>query len=188
MSVWLPLYQQRAARRSAIAHYLPVLFGLAACYPLGEIIELGTDIGESTVALLAAAELTGGHVWSADVNPLCQMRDTYARHDPGGLYGTWTFLKGESCSPPVLAAMPAWADVLFVDSSHLYDQTCDEIEHYLPRVRPGGVALFHDTDKPGTADRVREALDDTLPGFGLTWQQYPGDCGLGVVRIPPAES
>lgn len=178
---WLSMFQSGSARRSSIAHYLPVLFGFAASYRAPDIIELGTDIGESTTALLAAAYLTGGHLWSADINPDCQFAAEYV-----GLT-RWTFLQGDSISPAVLGEMPHGCNLLFVDSSHTFEQTCAEIEHYLPRVRPGGVALFHDTDKPGTADRVREALDDTLPKFRLSWAEFPGECGLGVIKIPRAE-
>jgi predicted O-methyltransferase YrrM len=176
---WLPDYQRRAAQTSAIAHYLPVLFGMAARYPGVRVIEIGTDIGESTTALLAAAELAGGHVWSVDSNPQAAFQDTYQLHGPDRL---WTF----ACADSAQAAgmVPPDCDVLFVDSGHQYHTTCLEIELYLPKVVPGGVALFHDTDKPGTDDKVKEALNDLLPGMGLTWEEYPGKCGLGVVRVP----
>lgn len=180
--VWLRKYQHRAARRTAIAHYLHILFGTVAKYPAAQVIELGTDIGESTTALLAAAELTGGRVWSVDANPECGFREVYGAIGDGA--GPWTFIHGDSTQAAIAAQVPTAADVLFIDSSHLYDQTCQELQLYLPKVRPGGTVLLHDTNKPGTDDRVREALDDTLPGFGLTWAEYPGWNGLGEIRIP----
>lgn len=172
-------YQRRAAARSSIAHYLPVLFGTVAAYPGARVCEIGVDIGESTIALLAAAEATQGHVWSVDINERCGFRGTY--REDGGL---WTFINGASTSPRVMEKVPRKIDVLLIDSGHQYQLTCEEIEHYLPRVVPGGIAFFHDTDKPHTQDRVKEALDDMLPGFGLTWHQLPGECGMGVVRVP----
>ena len=180
--VWLRKYQHLAAQRTAIAHYLHILFGTVAKYPAAQVIEIGTDIGESTTALLAAAEITGGHVWSVDANPGCGFRAVFEAIGQGA--GPWTFIHGDSTRAAIAAQAPAAADVLFIDSSHLYDQTCQELQLYLPKVRPGGTVLLHDTNKPGTDDRVREALDDTLPGFGLTWAEYPGENGLGEIRIP----
>jgi predicted O-methyltransferase YrrM len=180
--VWLRKYQHCAAQRTAIAHYLHVLFGMVARYPAAQVIELGTDIGESTTALLAAAEITGGHVWSVDANSRCGFLAAFEAIGQGA--GPWTFIPGDSTGPAIAAQTPDAADVLFIDSSHLYEQTCRELELYLPKVRPGGTVLLHDTNKPGTADRVKEALDDTLPGFGLTWREYPGENGLGVIEIP----
>ena len=178
---WLPDYQRAAAQSTDIAHYLPILFGYAARYPGVRIVELGTDIGESTTALLAAAQVAEGHVWSVDHNP----RIEFARvHDAHSGMGRWTWICDDTRA--AAAKVPGRIDVLFVDASHLYDETCAEIEVYLPKVVPGGVALFHDTDKPGTDDKVREALDDTLQQWNLTWHEIPGRCGLGVVHVDRA--
>lgn len=179
---WLAEYQHRAGQRSDIGHYLHILFGTVARYPAAKVIEIGTDRGNSTVALLAAAEITGGHVWSIDCNPACTFRDGYAED------GLWTFIHGDSAGAAIAAQAPSDAHVLFIDSSHTYDQTRAELALYLPKVRPGGTVLLHDTNKPHSNDRVREALDDTLPGFGLTWHEHPGENGLGVINMPGEET
>lgn len=180
MTAWLAEYQRRSGLRSPIGHYLHALFGQAARFPGARILEVGTDIGDSTCALLAAAELTGGHVWSVDINPEAGFLAAYDAHREDGL---WTFILGDSTAAAVLREVPPEVDVLFIDSSHLYPETCAELEHYIPRVRDGGVALFHDTNKPGTNDRVMEALNDKLPLLGQTWTEYPGECGLGLAYI-----
>lgn len=177
---WLTEYQRRAGlQRHHIAHYLPVLFGTAARYPGARIVELGCDVGDSTVALLAAAELAGGHLWSVDINPDCGFTSTYAQCP-----GPWTFVIGDSTHRSTAERTLRKIDVLFIDSSHQYDQTRQELWLWLPRMAPGGVVLLHDTNKPGTHDRVREALDEVLPGRGLSWYEHPGENGLGVIEIP----
>jgi predicted O-methyltransferase YrrM len=178
---WLGEYQQRASwQRHHIAHYLPILFGTAARYPGARIVELGTDAGDSTVALLAAAELAAGHVWSVDINPDCLFASTFYSKCPG----PWTFINGNSTHRGTAERTPPQIDVLFIDSSHEYEQTRQELWLWLPRMAPGGVVMLHDTNKPGTHDKVREALDEALPGRGLSWYEHPGDNGLGVVDIP----
>jgi len=183
---WLKQYQIRSERNSShLSQYLPVLFGAAARTPGAVIVEIGTDIGESTATLLAAAEITGGHVWSVDINPGIKFAETYERY--GG--GLWTFICGDSTALSVARQVPRRIDLLYVDGDHTYDQVCAEIRQYMPRVRGGGMALFHDTHANTWAApedfAVDRALDDTLPGLGLKWEDLPGVAGLGIVRVPP---
>jgi predicted O-methyltransferase YrrM len=185
---WLKQYQIRTERNSShLTPYLPVLFGAAARTPGAVIVEIGTDIGESTATLLAAAEITGGHMWSVDINPKIGFLDVYARHgDPAGL---WTFVCGDSSALTTAKQIPQRIDLLYIDGDHTYEHVCQEIRLYLPRVRGGGMALFHDTHKNTWARpeefRVDDALNDLLPGMGLHWEDLPGVAGLGVVRVPP---
>lgn len=188
MGSWLDQYRIRAnrMRASSLTEYLPVLFGQAMRYPEAVIVEIGTDIGESTQALLAAAELTGGHVWSVDINPDIKFKDLYAEQGGDGL---WTFICGDSSAQTVAAKVPGKIDVLYVDGDHRYNQVVAELKLYMPRVKGGGVALFHDTrfDPWAAPDvfRVDDALNDVLPGMGLRWENLPGRAGLGVVWVPP---
>lgn len=171
-----------------LTEYLPELFGQAARCPGAVIVEIGTDIGESTAALLAAAEIVGGHVWSVDINPAIGFAEEYAEHDGPDL---WTFICGDSTAMSVARQVPGEIDVLYVDGDHRYDQVCAEIKLYLPRVKGGGVALFHDTSQDPWRNphvfRVDDALTDTLPQLGanLHWKQLPGRAGMGVVLMPP---
>ena len=36
--------------------------------------------------------------------------------------------------------------MIFIDTSHLYEHTRDEIDRWLPRLAPGGAMVFHDTN------------------------------------------
>src|SRR5690348_17788993 len=64
------------------------------------------------------------------------------------------------------------SDVFFLDTSHEYDHTLAELRAYMPRVAPGGVALFHDTNIIGwpgydwdskTPDRKSTRLNSSHP-------------------------
>ena len=178
MTPWLSEYRARAAVESDISHYLPTLFGAVARYPGARVVELGVRGGNSTVALLAAAEIAEGHVWSVDVDTGCEFRSYPDPPAPG----LWTFIGADSQSWEAVHGVPDEIDVLFIDSSHEYRETCNEFELYWPKVRPGGTILLHDTS--AWKCKVRDALDATLPDWGLDWNEYAGACGLGVILMP----
>ena len=181
-------FEAAAARWSDIREYLPLLHATAASYRKCRVLELGTRTGLSTLAFLAAAEKTGGHVWSVDADP--------ADEDPQGMGPwrdclLWTFTRGDDLHPSVRAAQPPRVDVLFVDTSHTYEHTLAELDAYMPRMAPGGVALFHDThllfrdlDRTTAVPPVGQALDDWCAANGMKWADLPGSYGMGVIKIP----
>ena len=181
----------RMSRWSDIREYLPFLYEQARTREGVRVLELGTRKGNSTLAFLAGAKESGGHVWSCDVDPV--------DHDPAGMgpwrgVSRWTFVRGDDMDPAVQAKLPAQADVFFLDTSHEYEHTLAELRAYMPRVAPGGIALFHDTNLPGWPgyhwDRdippVRAALDDWCAETGLSWANLPGEYGLGIIRAESA--
>jgi predicted O-methyltransferase YrrM len=181
-------YLDRCSRWSDIREYLPFLYETARSYPGVRVLELGSRRGNSTLAFLAAAEEAGGHVWSNDITDVAA--------DPAGMgpwsrTPLWTFVRGDDMDVTVQSLLPARCDVLFLDTSHEYLHTLAELQAYMPRVAEGGVALFHDTNLigwPGYAwDRdvppVQAALDDWCAETGLTWENLPGEYGMGVIRL-----
>lgn len=111
------------------------------------IVELGTRGGESTKALLAAAVRCGAPVLSLDI-------DACSPELPEDAKALWTFVQQDDVSFGkerfagwcADRGLPAEIDVLYIDTSHLYEHTRDEVAVWLPFVAPGGVALFHDTN------------------------------------------
>lgn len=101
----------------------------------------------------------------------------------------WTFLLGDDLD--LVGELPD-CDVLFIDTNHHYRHTLAELEAFMPKVTPGGVALFHDTEleapesfPPGDpAFPVRAALDEWCNLHGYTPEYVEGCYGLGVVRVP----
>lgn len=51
---------------------------------------------------------------------------------------------------------PEVVDMLFIDCEHTYEATRLAFELWLPKVKPGGIILFHDYDWPG----VHGAIND----------------------------
>lgn len=170
--------------------HMAFLRGTAASYENLVVIEFGVRTGNSTACFLAAALERGGQVWSVDIAP-AQVPPHW--HDTP----CWHFLEADDIGEHAQAWLPEKCDVLFIDSSHQHDHTLDELRLHVPRVRPGGVVLLHDTeweqvgdtpdhcrrlDEPGGA--VTAALDDWSAATGMPWENRHGSYGLGVIRIP----
>lgn len=181
-------YMDRVSRHSDIQEYLPVLYGWATLYEKPRILELGARRGNSTLAFLAGAQKSGGHVWSVDIDDVLQYRDGMKpwQHTP-----EWTFIQGDDLAPETQAKLPAEVDILFVDSCHEYEHVRAELFDYMPRLAADGIALFHDTrlmDWPGYKPPngippVKQALDEYCEKTGLEWQDLPGKYGLGVIQL-----
>lgn len=175
-------HRSRCNTWSDIVDWLPTLYDTVCGYPGATVVELGVRSGNSTAAFLAAVAEHGGHVWSADIN----VPQVPAWWSPSGL---WTVKIGDDVNPAVVFDMPTEVDVLFIDSSHHYDHTLEELRTYVPRVRPGGTVLMHDTEleRPdgyvGDPFPVARALDTYCEEKGLTWENRSGCYGLGVIQI-----
>lgn len=178
-------YQERRNRVEwcDIRGHMPLLFEEVASRPGAVVIELGVRCGESTSAFLAAAQEHGGEVWSADIA---------APEVPAHWHDLpfWHFTRGDDIQPAVVRAQPAACDVLFIDTSHQYDHTLAELQLYVPKVKPGGVVLCHDTQfaPPGRdlgepIGEVAKALDAYCAEAGLSWENRPGFYGMGIIRL-----
>lgn len=178
-------YLDRLSKWSDIQEYLPFLHETAKSYDNVRVLELGARAGNSTLAFLAAADATDGHVWSGDIGNITRYKDGMFpwRENP-----RWTFVHGHDMNPVVQARFPDEVDIFFLDTSHEYEHTLAELQAYMPRVTPGGIALFHDTRCKGPWDMgepyaVARALDVYCQEKNLIWENLPGEYGMGVCRV-----
>jgi len=154
----------RALVGTDISSHLEALYvaGLAAHPRL--IVELGVRGGESTFVFERLARRSGADLVSVDIVD-CSTVSRYERwhwqqEDDVGLgrrFRSWCEARG--LEPRV--------DVLFVDTTHLYDHTCAEIDAWFPHLSARAVAMFHDTN----ARKVFQRRDGTL---GLGWNNHRG--------------
>jgi cephalosporin hydroxylase len=176
-------YDQRAAGGSDIVGHLPYLYQRALATE-GYLVELGVRSGESTCAFLAALEASDtGFLWSVDIDNPSVPPEWFD-------LPFWSFVKGDDIV--VADELPRSIDLLFIDSSHQYQHTYDELNLYGDRVADGGVILLHDTDlevAPGsTRDEdkgypVRRAVQEWCKERGLTPEFREGWHGLGVIEV-----
>jgi predicted O-methyltransferase YrrM len=170
-------YRERAAMDHDIKAQMPVLYAWARL-PGVRIIELGVRGGNSTAALLAGLEHSGGELWSVDI------AEPGTPAEWNGL-PFWHLLVADDTSPEAVAFCPGDVDVLFIDTSHYYPHTLQELRLYVPKVKPGGIVLLHDTDRAEWPD-VGRSLDEYCAETGLTWYNHPWWHGLGVIEVPRA--
>jgi predicted O-methyltransferase YrrM len=134
--------------RSDIHNHLGTIFAETLRAAPRLIVELGTRGGISTLALLAAAEVADAPVLSVDIE------DCAGVDIPPRFRRRWHFQLGDDVAfagEPferfcAARGLPPLADVIFLDTSHLYEHTRDEIDRWLPRLATGGAMIFHDTN------------------------------------------
>jgi predicted O-methyltransferase YrrM len=157
------------------------LFDLARCTDArGDIVEIGSAFGRSTVALaLGTRARGGGKVYGIDphtggtglVERYGPLARTFSSLGPF-LQNIVRFGLQDIIVPITLRsdeAAAVWPGgpirLLFVDGWHDYDACRRDILSWARWVAPGGILVIHDYDWPD----VRRAVDDCLPqlnGFG----------------------
>lgn len=175
------IYEARCARGSDIHQHLPRL-RREASIPAVRVLELGVRSGNSTSAFLAAADEWGGSVVSVDIVTPTVPPEFWT-------CGRWAFHKGSDLDLRPTLDGP-W-DVLFIDTSHHYQHTLDELRAYANTVVADGCILLHDTelrtpeDVPATDPEfpVRAAIDLWL-SENTEWDaEFVSGCyGLAVLR------
>lgn len=172
-------YERLCATPSDIYLHLPRFVALVEELDARHVIELGTRTGVSTVAWLYALARTGGRLTSVDVDPQPEI----------GSFAHWTFVQGDDCDPAVVSALDD-ADIVFIDTSHLFEHTARELRIYRHLVRPGGVLVLHDTmlERPiGAPARprfpVRTAVEEFVAEERLSWVNVPECWGLAIVKV-----
>jgi predicted O-methyltransferase YrrM len=135
-------------KRSDIVDHVGALFYHTVLLNARTVVELGTRGGESTRAHLAAVAVTNGRVLSIDIDDCSHVRL------PQALRSRWEFIRaddvvfGKEQFPSWCQqnSLPVAADIVFVDTSHLYEHTVREIAAWHGYVRAGGAMIFHDTN------------------------------------------
>jgi predicted O-methyltransferase YrrM len=182
----MELYEQYQHRLtgdwSDIQGHMEFLYTSALERPV--MVELGVRSGNSTCALLAAVEKNGlGSLWSVDISEPDVPESWYALK-------YWHLLVCDDTSTNARLWLPSAIDLLFIDTSHTVAQTLMELELYVPRVRPGGLVLLHDTEwlypdvqLSGPIGDVAKALDEYCAKTERSWYNRPGSYGMGVIAL-----
>ena len=137
------------------------------------VLEIGTNIGDSSRIFSTALRVTSGHLYSLDCDgPNCT-----------GLAGNWletfdcsniTFLIGSSLDYP----WDRHVDVLLVDGDHGYETALSDLTRFGPWVRTGGRILIHDTRLFAS---VAHAVHHWASRVQVAYVSYPEGVGLSLV-------
>jgi predicted O-methyltransferase YrrM len=149
------------------------------------IIEIGCFLGWTTAHFAVALDFLGaegGQIHYVDCEPRF-LDQTSANLEILGLLPRGRRHQGVSHDPGLLEQLPAKADLIFIDSSHLYEDTCLELEAYAQRVSPGGCLALHDSIKtPG----VRQAIQEKRHSFHV--HTFATERGNGLSLLFPRDS
>ena len=128
------------------------------------IVELGVRCGVSTSVFERAAGIFGARIISVDLTD-CSTISQYAfwefvQSDDIEFAGRFSeFCRGKRITPLI--------DLLFIDTSHYYEHTVQEIKAWLPFVSARGKVIFHDTNLKVLGPR-RDGC------FQLSWDNQRG--------------
>jgi cephalosporin hydroxylase len=158
---------RRSTQRSDINdHLLTIYLEVISAQP-ALIVELGVRGGESNFVLAKAAARYNANFISVDLEDCSAVCN----------YDKWFFIQADDL---VFAdnfvnfcrshAIEPQIDVLFIDTSHLYDHTCEEIRLYFPFLSNKAKVFFHDTH----LTNIFQRRDGSL---GVGW-----DNNRGVIR------
>jgi len=175
--------------------HLPFAFDLITFLRPALVVELGTFFGESYFGFCQAIQ-------EASIPATAYAVDTWMGDPHGGYYGEEIF---ESVRAYNSDNYPAFShllrmtftearssfgkdsiDLLHIDGFHSYEAVRDDFEEWLPKVRPGGVVLFHDISTRGAEFgvwRLWDELRERFPSFSFTHS-----AGLGVLVKPDGDS
>lgn len=172
-------YERVCSTPSDIVGHLPTFVEIVREMDAQSVLELGTRTGVSTIAWLHGLAATGGHLTSVDID----------EKPPIGEFDHWTFIQGDDLDPHVIARLPM-SEVVFIDTSHLYEHTAQELRIYQHLVKPGGVMCLHDTEleqpegaPPRPRFPVRTAIVEYAAEERRQWLEVPGSWGLGIIRF-----
>lgn len=123
------------------------------------ILEIGSADGGSSVILGLKAKEQGGHLYCIEPKPKGRMLENMDRFGLGGGYAIIP-----AFSPWVdWKAVPDGLDLLFIDGRHDLRWCLTDYHYWQPKVRVGGVIVFHDTSGHCQEDRVQP--DYNKPGY-----------------------
>lgn len=142
--------------------------------PAHAIVEVGAYQGRSTAYLAAGAmHGAGAHVTSIDPwgptsvpggteqGPADEVMRRYLENLRAlKIERGVTTLRAEAAAVAAMWIRPV--GLLFVDSTHYYLDTVNEIEAWEPHVVAGGFAAFHDYDNHPAHEGVRRATDEAI--------------------------
>ncbi|HLJ62503.1 MAG TPA: class I SAM-dependent methyltransferase [Stellaceae bacterium] len=144
--------------REDIGDHLSTLFSETLVMRPRLIVELGVRQGASRFALEQAARLCGSALVSSDLDDCSAVCSQSPR---------WYFVKQDDIA--FAGEFPEWCaarniapgiDVLFIDTSHLYEHTVQEIRAWFPLLSSCCKVIFHDTN----LRKYFRRLDGTIGG------------------------
>lgn len=171
-----------------VGNFLNILVHLSKAQA---ILELGTAIGYSTIWLARAAEITGGHVTTIDMNKERRAR-ALKNFERAGLKNTITSLEGDARK--ILLTLDSRFDFVFIDAAK--GEYLEYLRLVYDSIAPGGLlvvdnVLFRGWVVPGSVfepkyermvNGLRQFLKELCRNTDFTTTVLPFGDGVSVSR------
>ncbi len=139
-----------------------------------KVVELGTNVGDSTRVFANALLGTGGKLLTIDIEPPVR---NWHKEIP---YPNVAFVTQDSLKVNFAEEI----DLLFIDSDHHKNHVLSELRKYGIWVRVGGRILLHDITHSEYGKEITEAVNEWSKEVGIkNWQAYNVQHGLGVIEV-----
>jgi predicted O-methyltransferase YrrM len=142
--------------------------------PASVIVEVGSYLGASSTFLAAAAKERRSVVYCVDTwanEGMSEgLRDTYAEFTFNTQRYTEQIRPLRGTSLEIAEGFLQAIDLLFLDADHSYAACRSDAQAWLPKVKPGGIVVFHDIGwAEGVQRTVRELVKpiERSPGHAL---------------------
>jgi len=164
--------EKRMTTYSDTWQHMPTLHLLCLLKKPKIILELGCRTGNTTVPLLFAASQYQGHVYSVDIEKWEELKNFL--DDEEELKKYWTFLESDD----IILEWDKEIDFLYIDTSHTYNHTMNELRKYEPLVNSGGTIVFHDIFE----EEVSKAISDYFKNRkDFKYVRYFNNNSLGIL-------
>tara|TARA_Y100001963_G_scaffold159405_1_gene262941 strand:+ start:6034 stop:7473 length:1440 start_codon:yes stop_codon:yes gene_type:complete len=175
------IYDVKRISDTDIAGHIPLIYKLASKIKPRVIIQNGVRNGNSGISL-AIAQLENNNLL-VDID-LIDLMDDDMREIRNTVSNNWINFIGNVQSTDILAELQEHkgkVDLFFSDTSHNYEDTLFELEHYMPLLSPTGIMLMHDLDPWNRYKGQARALDEYFTKHPeWNWCVQTGNCGLGI--------
>ena len=184
-------YEPRRMVFSTWVDHLPFAYDLVAAFRPEKVVELGTYNGMSFFAFCQS-------MIENDIDGICYAVDTWAGDEHTGAYDDTiyndvkdharqyyrgiTYLMRMLFNEAAEHFQDEEIDLLHIDGLHTYEAVAEDFNTWYPKVKPGGIVLFHDMQarmKDYGVWRFWEELNPQYESFA-----FNHGFGLGVLRKP----
>ena len=164
--------EKRMTTYSDTWQHMPTLHLLCLLKKPKIILELGCRTGNTTVPLLFAASQYQGHVYSVDIEKWEELKNFL--DDDEELKKYWTFLESDD----IILEWDKEIDFLYIDTSHTYNHTMNELRKYEPLVNSGGTIVFHDIFEEEVSKAISDYFKDRKD---FKYVRYFNNNSLGIL-------
>jgi predicted O-methyltransferase YrrM len=165
--------EKRMITYSDTWQHMPTLHLLCLLKKPKIVLELGCRTGNTTIPLLfAVSQYQDGHVYSVDIEKWPELKNFL--DDDNELRKYWTFLESDD----IILKWDKKIDFLYIDTSHTYNHTMNELRKYEPLVNSGGTIVFHDIFE----EEVSKAISDYFKNRkDFKYVRYFNNNSLGIL-------